>query len=120
MNKRATKTDLRLKRLYDAMESGVADLDDPALKERIAGLKAIRDQAQADASSRWITVSFELRSLPRKTTIRRGTNHWSAGLLLRHRASQQLASSAVVRRALGLRPYSLMFQPCVMWSMQSI
>ena len=27
----------------------MADLDDPALKERIAGLKAIRDQAQADA-----------------------------------------------------------------------
>jgi site-specific DNA recombinase len=47
LNKRAAETDLRLKRLYDAIESGVADLDDPALKERIAGLKAIRDQAQA-------------------------------------------------------------------------
>jgi hypothetical protein len=31
---------LRLVRLYDAIESGVADLDDPALKERIAGLKS--------------------------------------------------------------------------------
>jgi len=49
LNKRATETDLRLKRLYDAIEAGVADLDDPALKERIASLKAIRDQAQADA-----------------------------------------------------------------------
>ena len=49
LNKRAAETDLRLKRLYDAIETGVADLDDPALKERIAGLKAIRDQAQADA-----------------------------------------------------------------------
>src|SRR5208283_2857506 len=49
LNKRAAETDLRLKRLYDAIEAGVADLDDPALKERIAGLKAIRDQAQADA-----------------------------------------------------------------------
>ncbi len=49
LNKRAAETDLRLKRLYDAIESGVADLDDPALKDRIAGLKAIRDQAQADA-----------------------------------------------------------------------
>jgi len=49
LNKRAAETDLRLKRLYDAIESGVADLTDPALKERIAGLKAIRDQAQADA-----------------------------------------------------------------------
>ena len=34
LNKRATETDLRLKRLYDAIEAGVADLDDPALKER--------------------------------------------------------------------------------------
>ena len=49
LNKRATETELRLKRLYDAIESGVADLDDPALKDRIAGLKATRDQAQADA-----------------------------------------------------------------------
>jgi site-specific DNA recombinase len=49
LNKRAAETDLRLKRLYDAIESGIAHLDDPALKERIAGLKAIRDQAQADA-----------------------------------------------------------------------
>ena len=49
LNKRAAETDLRLKRLYDAIESGVADLTDPALKERIAGLKAIRDQARADA-----------------------------------------------------------------------
>jgi hypothetical protein len=49
LNNRAAGADARLKRLYDAIESGVADLDDPALKERIAGLKAIRDQAQADA-----------------------------------------------------------------------
>ena len=49
MNKQATETDLRLKRLYDAIEAGIADLDDPALKKRIASLKAIRDQAQADA-----------------------------------------------------------------------
>jgi site-specific DNA recombinase len=49
LNKRAAETDLRLKRLYDAIEAGVADLDDPALKERVASLKAIRDQAQTDA-----------------------------------------------------------------------
>lgn len=49
LNKRAAETDLRLKRLYDAIESGVADLDDPALKERIANLKGGRDQAKADA-----------------------------------------------------------------------
>jgi site-specific DNA recombinase len=49
LNKRATEADLRLKRLYDAIETGVADLNEPGLKERIAGFQAIRDQAQADA-----------------------------------------------------------------------
>ena len=49
LDKRAAETDLRLKRLYDAIGNGVTDLNDPALKERIAGLKATRDQAQADA-----------------------------------------------------------------------
>ncbi|MFM9829435.1 MAG: zinc ribbon domain-containing protein [Sphingomonas sp.] len=49
LNKRATETDLRLKRLYDAIESGVADLDDPDLMDRIASLKAIRDQSRVDA-----------------------------------------------------------------------
>ena len=39
-----------MKRLYDAIEAGVADLNDPALKERVARLKTIRDQAQADAA----------------------------------------------------------------------
>ncbi len=34
---------------YDAIESGVADLDDPALKDRIASLKAVRDQSRVDA-----------------------------------------------------------------------
>ena len=50
LNKRAAEADARLRRLYDAIESGVADLDDPALKERVAELKATRDQAQADAT----------------------------------------------------------------------
>ena len=49
LNRRAAETELRLKRLYDAIESGVADLTDPALKERISSLKAIRDQARANA-----------------------------------------------------------------------
>jgi site-specific DNA recombinase len=56
LNKRAAETDLRLKRLYDAIEAGVADLDDPALKERVASLKAIRDQAQADAARATATL----------------------------------------------------------------
>src|SRR3546814_18925617 len=49
LHRRITETDQRLGRLYDAIESGVADLNDGALKERIASLKAIRDQATADA-----------------------------------------------------------------------
>ena len=38
---------MRLKRLYDAIESGVADLADPTLKDCIDGLKAIHNQTQA-------------------------------------------------------------------------
>ncbi|WP_183189826.1 recombinase family protein [Ancylobacter tetraedralis] len=49
LNRRAAESEARLRRLYDAMEAGVADLDDPVLKDRIAGLKVIRDQAKADA-----------------------------------------------------------------------
>lgn len=49
LNKRAAETELRLKRLYDAIEAGVTDLNDPALKDRIEGLRAIRDQAKTDS-----------------------------------------------------------------------
>jgi site-specific DNA recombinase len=49
LQRRITETDQRLNRLYDAIESGLADLDTPGLKERIAGLKALREQASADA-----------------------------------------------------------------------
>jgi len=49
LTKRTTETKLRLRRLCDAIEEGVADLDGPALKERVEGLNAIRDQARADA-----------------------------------------------------------------------
>jgi site-specific DNA recombinase len=47
--KRASEADAKLKRLYDAIESGIADLGDPMLKDRITELKATRDQARADA-----------------------------------------------------------------------
>jgi site-specific DNA recombinase len=43
------EADARLKRLYDAIESGLTDLSDLMLKDRITELKAIRDQARADA-----------------------------------------------------------------------
>jgi chromosome segregation ATPase len=49
LHKRIAKTDQRLNRLFDAIESGVADLDAPGQKERIADLKAIREQTSADA-----------------------------------------------------------------------
>ena len=48
LNKRAAKSEVRLKRLYEAIEAGVADIDDPALRDRMDGLKALRDQAKAD------------------------------------------------------------------------
>lgn len=49
LNRRAAETELRLKRLYEAIEAGVADLNDPALKERVVALRALRDQAQVDS-----------------------------------------------------------------------
>jgi site-specific DNA recombinase len=45
LRKRAAEADAKLKRLYDA----IADVSDPMLKERVTELKAIRDQARADA-----------------------------------------------------------------------
>jgi hypothetical protein len=51
-------------RLYDAVENGVADLADPMLKDRIAELKATRDQARAATSSgatheEWSVATWE-------------------------------------------------------------
>jgi site-specific DNA recombinase len=48
LTRRGNEAELRLKRLYDATEAGIADIQDVSLKDRIAGLKAMRDQAQAD------------------------------------------------------------------------
>jgi site-specific DNA recombinase len=49
LRKRAAEADAKLKRLYDAIENGIADVSDPMLKERVTELKAIHDQARADA-----------------------------------------------------------------------
>ena len=49
LRKRAAEADAKLRRLYDAIENGVADLSDPMLKDRISELKATRDQARLDA-----------------------------------------------------------------------
>ena len=50
LRKKAAEAEVRLKRLYDAIEKGVADIDDESsFKERIAELRALKSQAQADA-----------------------------------------------------------------------
>ena len=49
INRRVTETEARLNRLYDAIEAGLADLNDENLKERMTSIKAIRDQAKAEA-----------------------------------------------------------------------
>lgn len=49
LRKRGAEAEAKLKRLYDAIESGIADISDPLLRERVTELKAVRDQARADA-----------------------------------------------------------------------
>jgi len=56
LRRRITETDQRLGRLYDAIESGVVALNDMGLKDRIASLKGIRDQATADAERIQVTL----------------------------------------------------------------
>ncbi|MBO6625299.1 MAG: recombinase family protein, partial [Roseicyclus sp.] len=49
LRQRASEADAKLIRLYEAIENGIADLNDPALKGRVAELSDIRDQARSDA-----------------------------------------------------------------------
>lgn len=49
MRKRATEADAKLNRLYEAIENGLIASDDASLKDRVAELSSIRDQARADA-----------------------------------------------------------------------
>jgi site-specific DNA recombinase len=49
LRKRVAEAEAKLKRLYEAIENGVINAADPSLKDRIAELSAIRDQAHADA-----------------------------------------------------------------------
>jgi site-specific DNA recombinase len=49
LRKCAAEAEAKLKRLYDAIENGIADVSDPMLKERVTELKSVRDQARADA-----------------------------------------------------------------------
>ena len=63
LTKRAAEAEARLKRLYAAIESGVADLDDPSLNERIDELKATRDQARVDAERAKVAIETAGQSL---------------------------------------------------------
>lgn len=65
------EADLRLKRLYDAIESGITELSDPALKERISGLKAIRDHAQMDAERAQAMLKSSGKQAVTPATVRR-------------------------------------------------
>ncbi|HWB49310.1 MAG TPA: recombinase family protein [Stellaceae bacterium] len=47
--KHAAEAEAKLKRLYEAIENGIANMADPSLKDRIAELTGMRDQAVADA-----------------------------------------------------------------------
>ncbi|MDI4238461.1 hypothetical protein OZ411_37280 [Bradyrhizobium sp. Arg237L] len=60
LNKRAAEAELRLKRLYDAIEAGVADLRDLALKDRIAAPGGI-----GEAPTSIVTSGSKHRSLHR-------------------------------------------------------
>ena len=50
LHKRIEDTKMRLQRLYDGVEAGVFDPREPALAERMTGLRGIYDQAQVDAA----------------------------------------------------------------------
>jgi len=56
LRRRAAEAEAKLRRLYEAIEAGVADLADPMLKDRIAELTTVRDQARADAERAEATV----------------------------------------------------------------
>lgn len=78
LHRRITETDQRLGRLYDAIESGMVDKDDAMAKERMAGLKALREQAMADAERTQLAldssgdqgVSPVLKEFARKARVR--------------------------------------------------
>ena len=87
LNQRAAEADMRLKRLYDAIEAGSLDPAESALGERIAGLTALRDQARADAE--------------RTEAMLKGSAHQG----ISGAAVRELASEASTRLRLGKGGY---------------
>lgn len=66
LSKVAAELQQRLSRLYEAIESGVADLNDPDLTQRINALKAKRDLAKADADhARGLLESSGRNAIPK-------------------------------------------------------
>ena len=49
LRKQAADAEAKLTRLYEAIENGLAEMDDSNLKGRIIELKRVRDAARADA-----------------------------------------------------------------------
>lgn len=62
LNTRATEAEAKLKRLCEAIGNGLINMADLSLKERIAELTAIRDQAQADAERAQPACASQLSS----------------------------------------------------------
>ena len=67
LRKRAAEAEAKLKRLYEAIENGVADAADPSLKNRVAELTAVRDQAQAHPER--VTSAVERLGLRSRRTV---------------------------------------------------
>jgi site-specific DNA recombinase len=74
LRKRAAEADAKLRRLYDAIENGIADLSDPMLKDRIAELKATRDQARLDAERAEDAIERALKTFARTARKRMRTD----------------------------------------------
>jgi site-specific DNA recombinase len=70
LRKRASEADAKLKRLYDAIETGVADLTAPLLKVRIAELKVVRDQAALTQSGPRMRLNGSGRASHRRRSRR--------------------------------------------------
>ena len=66
LRKRAAEAEGKLKRLYDAIESGVADLADPLLKDRVAELKAFGINPAPTPTARRRLSSKQAQPSPRK------------------------------------------------------
>ncbi len=68
LQNKVADTENRLSRLYQAIENGIADFSDPTLKDRLATLKADRDQAKASLDRAFAELRPETRITEEKIT----------------------------------------------------